>query len=176
MNIFIYIIFLSLSLFSQEQSTFTIFNRLVLLNENEEIMLVKIKNVDFWVTPGVYQNKTQSQKEAFDEMIKSYGIQITDPKLHGTFNLHFKASDNVSVRNVYLAYMTSGTITLPEIIDEITWLPLDEALKKLSFPHISLKLEQVLKNKESIWAGSIIRYKENDAFKADILKAFYKIR
>ena len=176
MKFITYALLFSSILMSQGPASFTIFHRLLILNDQDEIMLVKFKDKDIWVTPGIYQDKKQSVKDAFQDLMNSYGIQTTAPKFHASFDLHFKDSDNVAIRTIYTVKMKSGKIKMPDIIDEIQWLPLEKAIQKMTFPHISLMMEQVLKYKNSIWSGSVIRFKEGDVNKAEVFEAFYKIR
>ena len=45
----------SIQLFGQTEVG--LFNRMFIYNDSSEIMLVKIKGTELWVTPGLYQNK-----------------------------------------------------------------------------------------------------------------------
>ncbi len=63
----------------------------------------------------------------------------------------------------------------PENIEEIRWLPLAEAMRLITFPHINILLKQIVDNPEVVWGGTILRYKEGKEFKAKILNGFYPL-
>ena len=84
-------IFIGLFLFqtisAQVDNNVSIFHRVLVMNSNNELLVVKIKNTDFWVTPGFYQTKEQSIKKEIIKTSESYGLKISDQKLKGVFLL-----------------------------------------------------------------------------------------
>ena len=83
------------SAIAQVQNDISIFHRLLLFNSKDELMVVKIENTDFWVTPGLYQTKEQTIKNGLDSIASIYGIQIKNLKLKGTFILKREQFDKL---------------------------------------------------------------------------------
>ena len=61
------------SSFAQKHGKVSTFHRLIINNSENEIMMVKIKNKDVWVTPGFYQDSVQFIKEGLHEIASTYG-------------------------------------------------------------------------------------------------------
>jgi hypothetical protein len=150
------------------------FHRLILTNDKEQILVVKIKKVNFWVTQGLYSKHNEDVNNKLHNQAAAYGLTITRPRLRGTFVL--EGNSNTSNRHFYTAKLISGNLTLPENIEAAKWLTLDEAIEKITFPHIKTTLKQVINNPSQVWGGSIRRYKENGEFKSKITKDFYPIK
>ena len=151
------------------------FHRLIVLNENDEILMIKIKDADFWVTPGLYQDQQSSVKEGLNILAANYGLTISSPKLRGMFSLAGGDNKIFSLRNMFVARVNSYQPKAPEIISDVRWLPIDKAMQLMTFPHINLMLEKMFKAPDKVWAGGIARYKENGEFKAKIVEPFYSL-
>lgn len=151
------------------------FHRLLLLNERNELMMVKIKDYDFWVTPGWYQNSEQSVRQGLDRLVSEHGLMTTAPELRGVFTLRTAGKDGLSVRNFYVARLTGGQQKLPEGIVEIKWLPLGEALELMSFDHISVLTRKVINEPDIVWGGAMERFGEDYARQARMTEDFYPL-
>ena len=57
--------------------------------EDEEILFsngaVKIKNTDFWVTPGIYSETNQYTNQSLINLAEEYNLEISTPELRGVF-------------------------------------------------------------------------------------------
>ena len=162
-------------LIAQEKKDFTVFHRLLVFNENQELMVVKIKNTDFWVTPGLYQNQSQWVKEGLDSLAATYGISITPIVLKGLFMLKSAKDQSLSLRNVFTTNKMGESVKKPDNIDEIRWLSVVEATKLISFPHINRMIVQITEHPEGVWGGSLLRYKEGPFFRTKVLEDFYRL-
>jgi hypothetical protein len=69
----------------------------------------------------------------------------------------------------------AGEIGMPKIIGEIRWLPVEEALKTISFPHINDMIRQICLYPDVIWGGAIWQYREGDTFLSKIVEDFYPL-
>lgn len=174
-------IFIGLFLFqtisAQVDNNVSIFHRVLVLNSNNELMVVKIKDTDFWVTPGFYQTKEQSIKKEIIKTSESYGLKISDQKLKGVFLLKREndGKKSTSLRNVFIVKMKSGKIKLPKGIEDIKWLPVNKAVELISFPHINLMIERIMKNNDKTWGGTLLQFKENGKWKVRVLEEFYSL-
>ena len=172
----IILIFLSLytfSVYSQESSKPDDFHRLLITNNENELMVVKIKGTDFWVTPGLYSQTNELIYENLYDLARVYNLTITKPDLRGVFVLKNKQTKAVLHRYFYHAIAAGGEIKTPGNIEEIKWLAIDEAMQVITFPHINILLKQITDRPETIWTGTILRYKEQGQLKAKMLDEFY---
>ncbi len=151
------------------------FHRILLLNDRQELMMVRIEGRDFWVTPGWYQDSSLSAKQGLEKLVSSHGLAMTAPELRGSFTLRTEGKDGLSVRHFHVAYLTGGTEKLPEGIAEIKWLPFEQALEIMTFDHISMLARQVVENPGAVWGGSVERYGEDFARQARVTEEFYPL-
>jgi len=168
--------FLALSLFAQENEKISEFHRLLIFNAQNQLMVVKIKNTDFWVTPGLYSQNTELTNENLHKLASEYGLTVTQPILRGVFVLKNKKTNTDSNRYFFNVKVNGGDIKTPDNIEAIKWLPVDEALKVITFPHINILIKQVMDNPEVIWGGTVLRYKEGNKLKSKMTKSFYPIK
>lgn len=141
------------------------------------MMVVKIENRDFWVTPGLYQTDKQTMKRGLDSIASTYGIQLKDLKLKGSFLLirDLNGAKSTSLRNVFSAKVKNIQLKAPEGIENIKWLSPQDDIKKITFPHINAMIRQITKNPDQVWGGTLLQYKENDQWKTTLLEAFYEL-
>jgi len=167
--------------FSQSHDNVSIFHRLLVYNSDNEIMLVKIKNADVWVTPGFYQDSVQFVKKGLQDIAATYGMQISNPELRGSFLMRREngASTEMLIRNIYHSQYLGGPIHFPENqsfeISEIKWLPLEEALSKVSFESMRIFMKQTNTSPKVIWGGAIQAIRENDQWNYEIAEEFYPL-
>ena len=175
-SIFIFLFSLQVG-WSQTDKNIPVFNRLLILNAKNELMVVKIKGAGFWVTPGLYQNAEQSIKQGLDSLAETYGLKIQQPKLRGIFLLKrdIKETQSASIRNVFSAQVENGGIKKPEGIEEVFWLPLDKALEKITFPHINAMIEPIMSTPDAIWSGTLLQFKKEELWQVKILEEFYTL-
>lgn len=158
-----------------EPSKPSIFHRLLILNTQNEIMLVKIKSSNRWATPGWYQDGNLSIRTGLDELAATYGIRISDPLLRGVFTLTGQQEKTVSSRLIYLVRVKSGAVQAPSTIEEIRWLPAEKAQELISFPHISAQIKQIMQYPNTLWGGAQLRTLENGVYGVKTLEDFYSL-
>lgn len=160
--------------FGQADKENSIFNRLLILNSENELLIVKIENADTWVTPGFYQTK-QTIKQGLDSIASTYGLKIKTQELKGVFLLKrdINGELSTSIRNIYTAKTKDKELKKPKGIEDAKWLPVDKAIKQITFPHINLQIEQIMNNPNKLWGGCLSQFKENGQWKTKILQDFY---
>lgn len=161
--------------FAQQTTKPSTFHRLLVFNDKNEVMVVKIKNSERWVTPGWYQDNNLTIKDGLDQLALSYGIKITTPTLRGVFTLKTEQNNELSTRLVYSTKMKSGEIKAPEMIEEIRWLSATQAVKLITFPHINAQIEQLTKFPDTLWGGSQLMYQDAGVYKAKLIENFYPL-
>lgn len=161
--------------FAQELAKPSTFHRLLMFNNNHELLVVKVKNSNRWVTPGWYQDNSLTIKEGLDELAASYGLTITPPILRGVFSLKTSQNNELSTRLVYTTTIKSGELKTPDMIEEIRWLSTDQAMKLITFAHINTQIEQLMKFPGTIWGGSQLMYLEDGVYKAKFIEPFYPL-
>ena len=105
----LFIAFTTISVNAQE-SKVTTFHRMLILNKENKLMVVKIKNKDFWVTPGLYQNSKQTIKQGIDSVASTYGIKVYNLKLRGVYGLKNSTQNYFSTRNVFAMFDLLGLV------------------------------------------------------------------
>ncbi len=160
------------SAFAQEAQKTSVFHRLLIFNEKNELMVVRIKNSDRWVTPGWYQDDRLTIKDGLGELVASYGVKTTEPTLRGVFTLK---GSQISTRLIYSAKIDGGEIKTPELIEEIRWLPVQKAIEVITFPHIRAQISQITERPGTIWGGSQTMYQENGTYGSKIIENFYPL-
>lgn len=165
------------AVFGQTEPEIKIFHRLVIVDADNKIMVVKVENANVWVTPVFYQTPDGTIQIGLKNLATSYGIDIEEPKLKGVFLLkrEIDGAYSTSLRNVYTARNKAGIVKRPHGIDEIKWVPMDEATELITFPHISLMLKGIMDNPNVVLGGTLRQYKENDNWKTEIIEAFYSL-
>lgn len=162
----------SQALFAQELPKTSTFHRLLFLNEKNELMVVKIKNSNRWVTPGWYQDERLTIAQGLDTLAASYGVKITAPVLRGVFTLQ---GSQVSTRLVYTTKIKSGELKMPDLIEEIRWLPTQQAVETITFPHIRTQITQLSKHPDVVWGGTQTMYQENGVYGSKVVEDFYPL-
>lgn len=173
MRILVTVLLVVTSLASYAKEPVSSFHRLLIFNDHNELLLVKIKDKPIWVTTGWYQDNQLSIMQGLKQLAGDFGFEITQPKLVGIFNLQDEDGKVVSLRNFYTTKVKSGSLKLPAFIEKAEWLSVDEAVKRSSFPHINWLTKQVLDHPYTVWGGSIKSYKEGGSFKAELVEPFY---
>ena len=168
------IAFVSISINAQE-SNVTTFHRMLVLNKENKLLVVKIKNKDLWVTPGLYQNSNQSIKQGIDSIAATYGMKIHDTQLRGMYGLKNTSQKYYSTRNMFIVKTTSKIVKLPKIISEVKWLSLNEAYKLISFSHINDFIKDVFMHPNNVRSGAIERFNSNGKHTSRVLENFYNI-
>jgi len=169
-------LFLTFESLAQDNNKISEFHRLLIFNENNQLMVVKIKNTDFWVTPGLYNQNKELTNENLHSLAAEYGLNITQPNLRGLFVLKNNKTTTVSKRYFYTVKVNGGEIKTPNNIETIKWLPIDEAMSMITFPHINMLIKQIVDNPEIVWAGTVLRYKEGNQLKSTMTQSFYPLK
>ena len=156
-----------------QESEVTTFHRMLILNKENKLLVVKIKNKDIWVTPGLYQNSKQTIKQGIDSIASTYGIKVFDVSLRGIYGLITPSKNYYSTRNIFVMKTDSIDVLLPEIIGEALWLDINEAVKRINFPHINDFIKDVFMFPSVIRYGTIERVEINGKRISKISEEFY---
>lgn len=168
------IAFISISVKAQE-SKITTFHRMLILNKENKVLVVKIKNKDFWVTPGLYQNSKQSIKQGIDSIAATYGIKVSEIVLRGIYGLKNPSQNYFSTRNIFVMKTNATDLILPEIIGKVLWLDVSDAVKRINIPHINDFIIDVFKFPNNVRSGTIERFENNGKLESRIIEEFYTI-
>lgn len=163
------------SLYAQEAPKISTFHRLLIVNDNNEVMAVKIKNSERWVTPGWYQDDHSSIKTGLETLAGTYGLSITTPILRGVFTLKGPKENELSTRLIYVVKIKGGKLKSPDSIGEIRWLNLQQVSDIITFPHISTQIRQIMLYPGQVWGGTQIMTQESGIYGVKIVEDFYPI-
>jgi hypothetical protein len=167
--------------FAQGSQNTSVFHRLLVYNSENEVMLVKIKGTDVWVTPGFYQDSVQCIKEGLHKIALTYGMTISNPELKGAFSMRRETGETreMLIRNIYRCNYLGGKVHFPENqsfkIGEIKWLPMKEVLSVISFESIRMFIKQTYDFPNIVWGGSISAIREDKQWNYKIVEAFYPL-
>lgn len=168
------IVFVSVSTKAQENKV-TTFHRMLILNKENKLLVIKFNNKELWVTPGLYQNNKQTIKQGVDSIAATYGITIYDMQLRGVYGLKNISQKYYSTRNMLIMKTDSKIVKLPEIVGEVKWLSLNEANKLISFPHINDFIKDVFMHPKNVRSGAIERFMSKGKQASRVLENFYNI-
>ena len=170
----IFMLLASINSFGQVEKEISVFNRLLILNSENELLVVKIENADMWVTPGFYQTK-QTIRQGLDSIASTYGLKIEMPELKGIFLLKrdINGELSTSTRNIYTAKTKDRELKKPKGIEDAKWLPVNKAVEQITFPHINAMIEQIMNNPKKVWGGYLSQFKDNGQWKTKIVQDFY---
>ncbi len=163
---------MTISIYSQKCDIST-FHRMLILNQKNEILVVKFKNKNLWVTPGVYQNNSQTIKQGLDSIASTYGIEISSFELRGIYGLKSTSKKEFFIRNMFVLKTTNRITKMPGNIDKVEWISIKELASIISFPHISVFISDVFKFPNAIRTGTIERINRTE-FK--IIEPFYNLK
>ena len=168
------IAFISISTKAQE-SKITTFHRMLILNKENKLLVVKFNNRELWVTPGLYQNGKQTIKQGIDSIAATYGMRIYDMQLRGVYGLKNTSQKYYSTRNMFIMKTDTKHVKLPKIIGKVKWLSLNEANKLISFPYINDFIKDVFMHPKNVRSGAIERFISKGKQASRILENFYNI-
>lgn len=170
----IFMLLTTIDSFGQVEKEISVFNRLLILNSENELLVVKIENADMWVTPGFYQTK-QTIRQGLDSIASTYGLKTEIPELKGVFLLKrdINGELSTSIRNIYTAKTKDRELKKPKGIENAKWLPVNKAVELITFPHINAMIEQIMNNPKKVWGGYLSQFKDNGQWKTKILQDFY---
>ncbi|NVJ65524.1 MAG: hypothetical protein HWE16_03485 [Gammaproteobacteria bacterium] len=140
------------------------------MDSEQNILLVKIKNTNFWVTPGFYESDPKLINKKMMDLASEYGLTISKPTLRGKLKL--TRHEVISDRYFYVSNKLEDQPKLPNSIESIKWLPLSDALNLLTFPHINILLKKIIEEPDYVWVASIKRYQEEGEYKAKLMDDF----
>ncbi len=166
------IVFMGISVKAQE-SIVTTFHRMLVFNKENKLLVVKIKDKKLWVTPGLYQNSKQTIKQGIDSIASTYNIKVFDVELRGMYGLKNPSQNYYSTRNIFVMKTDSVDVLLPNIIGEAVWLDVNEAVERISIPHIQFFINDVLIYPNDIRYGTVERFESNGKLKSKISEKFY---
>ena len=148
------------------------FYRLNIVNQNNELMVVKIANRDLWVTPGLYSGVNDFEIAKLKALAAEYGLTISPPALRGKFQVKPSPEQSFGTRYFYRAMALNEVQKQPEYVELVRWLPLEAALKQINLPHIVYLTRQTELFPEQRWQASIARFQENGQHKIKVTRDF----
>ncbi|MEO6901781.1 MAG: hypothetical protein ABI315_01345 [Bacteroidia bacterium] len=174
-----FIILLVIKSFAQEpqKDTYTI-QRLIIYNQNGEILLEKQENG--WMTPALRHNSKVTTTEGLINLASNFGLTITSPKLAGIF-MFISDESASSFRQHYISKLVNGELKIPTGKMDAKWFLPQEAIKMMSLPDAKLiyavrdMTDQILKYPEIIWGGTFSLWKENDKTVYKTIENFYPV-
>ena len=160
------------------KDTYTI-QRLIIYNQNGEILLEKHKNG--WMTPALRHNSKITTNKGLNNLASEFGLRISSPKLAGIFMFISEYKPQSSFRQHYVSTLMDGDLKLPEGKLDATWFKPYKAIEMMSLPDTRLifavrdMTEQILNYPEIVWGGTFTLWKENGKTKYKTTENFYPI-
>ncbi len=173
--IFILFVGIGLGVNGQHQDpthNFTV-QRLIIVNDANEMLMMREKHV--WAPPSSVFNDRAFLTVSMDSLAAAYGIQIGDIELRGQFVYQYDYHPYATIRNYYVANYTSGAIRIPEGVDDVQWIPIQQAIDRNSVPSIKSSVAQIIKNPDFVWGGSFMVSHVGDDHPTKQVGAFYPL-
>jgi len=172
---FVSLILVVQSLSAQTSSNVSIFNRLLIFNDKNELLVVRVKDSKEWLTPGFYQDDQKLLKEGLNQSAAAFGLTISEPVLQGVFVLKRRDEKNLSYRNLFTAKTKDSVTKPPGVVDKIKWVKVGKANQLTSFPYMDSLIRQVTLYPDTIWGGSIASFTKDGKSSVEILEDFYPL-
>ncbi len=158
---------------SQKPKENFIVNRVLIVNEQDEILMVMEQDV--WAAPSFLYNKRQFLKESIDSLANAYGVKIASPKLHGQFSFKYDYEPYATIRNYYVARYLSGNIRIPEPMEEAKWVPSEQAIAMNTVTAIKQITRQIITYPNVVWGASFLVSHEGDTHPTKMVEDFYPL-
>ena len=150
--------------------------RLIVFNDKKEILMEKYWGG--WQTPALRSNQNQSLREGLDSMATAMGISTEPVKLAGIITYKYEGLPDhkeVSYRTHYTAKYKSGN-PIKTKDKEYHWLPIKEALEKISMEALKIETTQIVNNPKVVWGGSfLLTYKDDKLQTLKLIEEFYPL-
>jgi len=147
--------------------------RLIILNDQDEMLMMREQHVS--VPPSLIFESRQYLKENLDSLAAAYGIKITTPQLHGYFSYKYEYHPHATMRSYFVARYVSGDIQKPAQYDDAQWIPLSNAIDKITVPAIKQITKQIIDNPNTVWGGSFMVSRDGDDHPTVIVEPFYPL-
>ncbi len=147
--------------------------RLIVLNDKGEVLMNK--EAGNWYTFSAVFNKTQYVHEVVDSIAQEYGFQVSQPELRGYFGFKYEYHPYATRRAYYVANYVSGTPKPSGIIEDIKWMPMEEALDKTPVEAMKEGIRQILENPGILWGGSFEVYRKGEHHHTRMTEPFYPL-
>lgn len=147
--------------------------RLIIQNDAGEILMEQYEQG--WSPPSMYSNTRQSVKESMDSLALSLGIKISKLELRAYPTYKFAYHDQVSLRSYFVAKYKEGDLITPKGAKSIKFMPMEEALPKISVEAIKLITKQVVEFPEKVWGGSFLISENGELHETLVLEEFYPL-
>ncbi len=156
------------------------FHRLLIVNENNELLVAKVGERNFLVTPGFYQDNLTTFSEGLDKLAAEYNLPLNNPELKGVFSLRRKTDkeNSVSVRLVYRVDvdLQGQQLTTPAGVKELRWVNFEEVSRSGMMPHIVAMIKQVNSDPNVIWGGTLLQTTNSDGTpRVQVEGEFYRL-
>ena len=150
--------------------------RMIVFNDKKEILMEKYWGG--WQTPALRSNQNQSLREGLDSMATAMGISTEPLKLAGIITYKYEGLPDhkeVSYRTHYTAKYKSGN-PIKTKDKEYHWLPIKEALEKISMEALKIETTQIVNNPKVVWGGSfLLTYKDDKLQTLKLIEEFYPL-
>ena len=134
------------------------FFKLYVVNDNDEILLVKWD--DQWEIAGSRYNDPISVKKHLDQMATDMGISIKDPKLCGVYTQRWKDSPYLTLMQYYQATYDGGDLKIPDDCTDIKWFSYKDALKVIPYENMITMMQKIKTHPGKIIGAAFERYKD----------------
>lgn len=148
-------------------------HRLIVLNDKGEMLMGKEEGN--WYTLANVYDKRQYVKECLDSMANEFGIKITPPQLRGYFSYKYEYHPHSTLRSFYVAQYVSGDLKPAGDMEEMRWMPIEEAIDKTPVEAIKLTKKQILDFPDTLWGGSFMVYRKGEEHHARQVEEFYPL-
>ena len=174
------VLLLGLKSIAQEtgNDSYTI-QRLIIFNENGEILLQKHENG--WMTPALRHNTEVTTNKALLNLATEFGLKVSTPQLQGIFMYFHSDHKKPSFRQHYSSKLIAGKIKVPKDILNVKWFSPNEAVEKMLSPEAKIvksvgeSTKQIFDYSNIIWGGSYMLIKGGDKTKSEMIENFYPI-
>lgn len=176
-KIILLILFLVSTLsYSQKSSPNYSFFKLLIVNENSDILLVNWNGK--WELPGLKYNSELSIKNFIGDMTMKMGIDdYENLKLNGIFSFYYEGRKKPTIMNYYSLKYVSGKIIPPPNCTEVKWSSYEDAMISIPYEDMKEIIKYIHEENCSVYGGTVKKYIKKDSQEKKVIftEPIYKL-
>lgn len=144
---------------SKADSISQVFPKIIITNNNHEILLTFDQNRKAWEVPSIGTlNGPVSMKEHLHQVAEELGITYTSFRMGGLFTYIFPNRYSTFIRP-YFVMKFKGYKDGNSLRDTTCkWFPIPAAIKMIPYPASALIVQQVMTHPHHVWAATFEEY------------------
>lgn len=158
-HVLTFLLFFPLAIFGQNEGNSHFF-KLIVLNENNEILLINFDGS--WEIPGARYSSNNTIPNFVDKMADDHGITIEKTNLEALVTFHHQVRDFPTMMFYYRAQYVSGNLVTPSWGEDVKWFSFEKAYALIPYEEMNYIIKSIFAEKEFITGALEVEYDQNN--------------